>query len=62
LYYRIAEIHARLSHPDEACAWLEAVIALDPEEREWIRTDPDFDVIRNTPCFQTLIEGTPPSD
>jgi tetratricopeptide (TPR) repeat protein len=62
LYYKIAEIHAELSHPDEACIWLEEVIALDPEERVWIRIDPDFDVIRNTPCFQALIEGTPPSD
>lgn len=54
-YYNTACAHALQGHVAEACAWLEKAIALDEQSREDARTDTDFDLIRDAPCFQALI-------
>lgn len=54
-HYNLACIYAFLGDADQACAWLAKAIALDPKWRDSARTNPDFDSIREAPCFQALI-------
>ena len=41
----------------QACAWLEQAVLLDESFRSMAEGDPDFDSVRNAPCFQALMGG-----
>ena len=53
--YSLARVYTLQNQPEESCAWLEKAIELDSQYRDQARTDPDFDLIRNHPCFQALM-------
>lgn len=55
--YNLARVHVGLRQTAEACAWLEKAIAVDEEGRT-ARSDPDFDPIRDAPCFRDLVSPT----
>ncbi len=55
-HYYGACIHAQLGHVEDACVWLEKATALDAQYRDYARTDEDFDLVRNAPCFQALMQ------
>lgn len=57
IYYQIARVYTLENQPGDACSWLEQSIALDTQARESAQTEPDFDPIRDAPCFQTLMNG-----
>jgi tetratricopeptide (TPR) repeat protein len=57
IYYNGARAHAQLGHIEDACTWLEKALSEMPQWRDDARTDPDFDPIRDTPCFQALMES-----
>jgi tetratricopeptide (TPR) repeat protein len=62
VYYNGAIAHTQLGHDEDACIWLEEAIHLASASRERARTDPDFDPIRDAPCFQDLMNSPQPSD
>lgn len=54
--YNIACAHALLQQVESACIWLHRAIQLDQKCLEDGRTDPDFDLIRDTPEFQAVLK------
>ncbi len=60
VYTNIARVYALKNSPTDACSWLEKAIALDTQGCDCARTDPDFDLIRNIPCFQSLMNENSP--
>lgn len=60
IYYNIASVYAFQGFSADACTWLTRAIVLDSQYRELARAHPDFDPIRDEPCFQALMnEDTP---
>jgi tetratricopeptide (TPR) repeat protein len=57
IHYNGARAHAQLGRVEDACTWLEEAIVLVDQLRDYARTDPNLDPIRDAPCFQALMEG-----
>ena len=55
-HYNLACVHARASNVESAAAYLLQAVAIEPEAREWARTDADFASVRNAPEFRQLLE------
>jgi len=53
--YWAACTHARLGTRDEALSMLEKALTAGFGNREWIRSDPDFDGLRRDPRFKELL-------
>jgi tetratricopeptide (TPR) repeat protein len=58
-YYNLALVYTFLSAPANACDSLERAFILDSQYRDSALTNSAFDPIRNEPCFQALMDGTP---
>ena len=39
----------------QACAWLEQAMLIDVSYRHLAQEDPDFDALRNTECYTSLM-------
>jgi tetratricopeptide (TPR) repeat protein len=57
-YYNLACCHALLGHSETALDFLKQAIALNELYRAIAKTDSDFDTLRQTEAFQTLIVPT----
>lgn len=55
-YYNLACVYARTGDSATAVQYLQQAIALEPQARDWARTDADFTRVRNTPEVQQLLE------
>jgi tetratricopeptide (TPR) repeat protein len=55
-YYWMAYYDLVQGDQDRAIAHLQQALKISPRFREIIKTDPDFDVLRQHPAFQTVIE------
>ncbi|MBN2006928.1 MAG: tetratricopeptide repeat protein [Anaerolineae bacterium] len=55
--YSIAVVYALQEQPMISCTYLGKILDLVPSLRDDLRTDPDFDPIRDEPCFQALMNG-----
>jgi len=56
-YFNAACLEARVGDPEHAFGYLERSIELDPQAREYARTDSDFDSIRADERFVSLVAG-----
>jgi hypothetical protein len=56
VYFNTACAHSLMRNVPGACEWLGKAIALDEEYRQMARGDSDFDGIRETEEFRSLIE------
>ncbi len=59
-YYYGAIAYSRLGYTSNACNWLQNALALTPNWRDYAHTDPNFDTIRDTSCFQILMNEDAP--
>lgn len=48
-------LQAKLKHKEDALALLERVFAKGWGKRDWIEHDPDYDILRDDPRFQALV-------
>lgn len=55
-HYNLACVHARAGNVESAAAYLMQAVAIEPEAREWARTDADFASVRDTPEIRRLLE------
>ena len=55
-YYNLACVQARAGNVNRAAAYLRQAAAIEPEARDWARTDSDFAQVRNAPEFRQLLE------
>ena len=55
-YYNLACVQARAGNVNGAAAYLRQAAAIEPQVRDWARTDSDFARVRNTPEFRQLLE------
>jgi uncharacterized Ntn-hydrolase superfamily protein len=55
-YYNMACYLSLAGKSEEALAALEKAVALEPDFREYARTDRDFDPLRNEDAFKTMLE------
>jgi tetratricopeptide (TPR) repeat protein len=55
-HYNLACVHARAGNLESAVAYLQQAVAIEPEARDWARTDGDFASLRNAPEFRQLLE------
>jgi len=49
-------LHAKLKHKEEAINLLERVFARGWGKRDWVEHDPDYDILRDDPRFQRMLE------
>jgi len=56
-YYIMACIFSIQNNADLACQWLKKAIDKGYKDWEHLKSDKDFDNIRNTPCFQEIIKS-----
>ncbi len=49
-------LHARLGHKEEALALLTRVFARGRGKRDWVEHDKDYDILRDDPRFQAMLE------
>jgi adenylate cyclase len=49
-------LRAKAGEKDEALALLERVFARGLGKRDWVEHDPDYDILRDDPRFQKLVE------
>jgi len=57
VWYNVACTYAGLGMKDEALTWLGKVFGRGMGGREWVRYDPDFDLLRDDPRFQALFKA-----
>jgi adenylate cyclase len=57
MLYNVACVFARLGDVQAAVKSLRTSIAAGLEDYEWLKTDPDFDTIRNEPAFIEILKG-----
>ena len=57
MMYNVACVFGRLGDASAAVKSLKSSIAAGLEDYEWLKTDPDFDTIRNAPEFMELLKG-----
>ena len=55
-YYNLACVQARAGNVNGAAAYLRQAAAIEPQARDWARTDSDFARVRNAPEFRQLLE------
>ena len=55
-YYNLACVQARAGNVNGAAAYLRQAAAIEPQARDWARTDSDFAQVRNAPEFRQLLE------
>jgi tetratricopeptide (TPR) repeat protein len=55
-YYNMASIYSLQGNTDMACQWLKQAIGKGYKNWEYLKTDRDFDSIRNTSCFREIIK------
>ena len=55
-YYNLACVQARAGNANGAAAYLRQAAAIEPQARDWARTDSDFARVRNAPEFRQLLE------
>ena len=55
-YYNLACVQARAGDVNGAAAYLRQAAAIEPQARDWARTDSDFARVRNAPAFRQLLE------
>lgn len=55
-YYNMACAYAILGEVTQVCHWLQTAIQMDNECLDMARTDKDFDGIRSTPEFQSVVQ------
>ena len=48
-------LHSRMGVKEEALRLLERVFSHGWGKRDWIEDDPDYDILRDDPRFQTLV-------
>jgi tetratricopeptide (TPR) repeat protein len=53
-YYNLASVYARRGDAARAAAFLTKALALEPAVLAWVREDPDFAGVRDSPEFQRL--------
>jgi tetratricopeptide (TPR) repeat protein len=49
-------LHAKMKHKEEAINLLERVFARGWGKRDWVEHDPDYDILRDDPRFQKMLE------
>jgi tetratricopeptide (TPR) repeat protein len=49
-------LHAKLKHKEEAINLLERVFARGWGKRDWVEHDPDYNILRDDPRFQRMLE------
>ena len=49
-------LHAKLKHKEDAINLLERVFARGWGKRDWVEHDPDYDILRDDPRFQRMLE------
>jgi TolB-like protein/Tfp pilus assembly protein PilF len=49
-------LHAKMKHKEEAINLLERVFARGWGKRDWVDHDPDYDILRDDPRFQKMLE------
>ncbi len=57
MFYNAACVYSRLDQKEEAVETLKKSIMAGLEDYEWIKTDTDFDPIRNEPGFIEIMKG-----
>jgi len=57
MMYNVACVFGRLGDVKSAVQSLKSSIDAGLEDYEWLKTDPDFDTIRNDPSFMELLKG-----
>ncbi|MCB0833345.1 MAG: protein kinase [Bacteroidetes bacterium] len=57
MFYNAACVYARLGQKESAVETLRKSVVAGLEDYEWIKTDPDFDSIRNEPGYIELMKG-----
>lgn len=57
MFYNAACAYSRLGEKESAIEALQKSIVAGLEDYEWIKTDPDFDAIRNEPGYIELMKG-----
>ena len=56
IYYNLACLYARLNDPEKALINLKKAVVLGYDRREFIKTDPDLENIRDTEYYKKLIQ------
>ena len=57
MFYNAACVYSRLGQKAEAIETLRRSIVAGLEDYEWIKSDPDFDAIRNEPAYVDMMKG-----